>query len=67
MTEVVHKGGQFIIQDESQKGTETTCLALFTRDKVGEQWMHDNGITTKKSCESPDFIFLVLGRPMYHP
>lgn len=62
MTEVVHKGGQFIIQDESKKGTEATYLALFTRDKVGEQWMHDNGVTTKKSCESPDFIFEVPGR-----
>lgn len=63
MTEVVHKGGRFIIQDESQKGTEATYLALFTRDKIGERWMRDNGITTKKSCESPDFIFLVPGRP----
>lgn len=63
MTEVVHKGGQFIIQDEGQKGTEATYLALFTRDKVGEQWMCNNGITTKKSCESPDFIFEVQGRP----
>lgn len=63
MTEVVHKGGRFIIQDEGKKGTEATYLALFTRDKVGEQWMHDNGITTKKSYESPDFIFEVPGRP----
>ena len=63
MTEIVHKGGRFIIQDEGQKGTEATYLALFTRDKVGEQWMHDNGITIKKSCERPDFIFEVPGRP----
>lgn len=67
MTEVVHKGGQFIIQDEGKKGTEATYLALFTRDKVGEQWMNDNGITTKKHREEPDpvpdFVFEVPERP----
>ncbi len=61
--EVVNKAGQFIIQDASQKGEEATYLALFTCHKVGEKWMHDNGITTKKSCESPDFIFEVPDRP----
>lgn len=67
MTEVVHKGGRFIIQDEGKKGTESTYLALFTRDKVGEQWMRDNGVTTKKHCDIPDpipdFTFEVPGRP----
>lgn len=59
MTEVVHKGGQFIIQDDTKKGTEATYLALFARHKIGEKWMQDNGITTKKACECPDFIFEV--------
>lgn len=63
MTEVVHKGGQFIIQDDSQKGQEATYLALFTRHKLGAQWMQDNGITNKTSCECPDFIFKVPARP----
>ena len=63
MTEFVHKGGQFIIQDDTKKGTEATYLALFARHKIGEKWMQDNGITTKKSCECPDFIFEVAGRP----
>jgi len=30
---------------------------LFARSKIGEEWIQDNGITTKKSCECPDFIF----------
>lgn len=63
MTEVVHKGGQFIIQDDGQKGAEATYLALFTRHKLGERWMEENGITTKTSSESPDFIFKVPDRP----
>ncbi len=63
MTEVVNKGGQFIIQDDSKKGTEATYLALFARHKIGEKWMQGNGITIKKSCECPDFIFEVAGRP----
>lgn len=63
MTEVVNKGGQFIIQDDTQKGTEATYLALFVRHKIGERWVQGNGITTKKSCECPDFIFEVPDRP----
>jgi len=63
MTEVVHKGGRFIIQDDSQKGQEATYLALFTRNKLGAQWMQDNGITLKTSYECPDFIFKVPNRP----
>ena len=67
MTEIVHKGGYFIIQEESKKGMEATYLALFTRHKLGEQWMHSNGITTKKHREEPDpvpdFVFEVPGRP----
>ena len=63
MSEVVHKGGQFIIQEDSQKGKEATYLAFFACHKIGMQWAKDNGITTKKSCECPDFIFEVPGRP----
>ncbi len=63
MSEVVHKGGQFIIQEDSQKGKEATYLALFARHKIGIKWAEDNGITTKKSCECPDFIFEVPDRP----
>ena len=63
MTEVVHKGGQFIVQDDGQKGVEATYLALFTRHKLGERWIQENGITTKTSSESPDFIFKVPDRP----
>lgn len=63
MSEVVHKGGQFIIQEDSQKGKEATYLALFARHKIGIKWVEDNGITTKKSCECPDFIFEVPDRP----
>lgn len=63
MTEVVHKGGQFIVQDDGQKGAEATYLALFTSHKLGERWMQENGITTKTSSESPDFIFKVPDRP----
>lgn len=63
MTEFVHKGGQFTIQDEGQKGEEATYLALFARHKLGEKWMQENGITTKTPCECPDFIFKVLNRP----
>ena len=64
MTEFVHKGGQFIIQDESQKGEESTYLALFTRHKLGEKWMQENGITTKTLCECPDFIFKIQNCPV---
>lgn len=63
MSEVVHKGGQFIIQEDSQKGTEATYLALFARHKIGIKWAEDNGITTKKPCECPDFIFEVPDQP----
>ena len=63
MTEVVHKGGQFIVQDDTKKGTEATYLALFACHKIGKKWVDDNGITTKKSCECPDFIFEVSDRP----
>lgn len=63
MTEFVHKGGRFIVQDDTKKGTEATYLALFACHKIGEKWMQDNGITTKKSCECPDFLFEVLDRP----
>lgn len=62
MSEVVHKGGQFIIQEDSQKGNEATYLALFARHKIGIKWAEDNGITTKKPCECPDFIFEVPNR-----
>jgi len=57
MSEVVHKGGRFVIQEDSQKGKESTYLALFSCHKIGMQWAKDNGITIKKSCECPDFIF----------
>lgn len=63
MSEVVHKGGQFIIQEDSQKGKEATYLALFARNKIGIKWAEDNGIKTKKSCECPDFIFEVPDQP----
>ena len=63
MTEVVHKGGQFIVQDDTQKGQEATYLALFARHPLGTQWIKDNGITTKISCECPDFIFKVPEHP----
>lgn len=59
MTEFVHKGGHFIIQDDGQKGMEATYLALFTRNNLGEEWMKENGITTKISSECPDFLFKV--------
>lgn len=59
MTELVYKGSQFIVQDDGQKGQEATYLALFTCHKVGEKWMHDNGITRKIACECPDFVFKV--------
>lgn len=49
MTEFVHKGGQFIIQDDGQKGLEATYLVLFTRNNLGAEWMKENGITTKMS------------------
>lgn len=42
MTEVVHKGGQFIVQDDTQKGQEATYLALFARHPLGTQWIKDN-------------------------
>lgn len=59
MTEFIHKGGRFIIQDDGQKGLEATYLALFTRHPIGEQWMNDNQITTKLCRECPDFLFKV--------
>lgn len=63
MTEVVYKGSQFIIQDDSQKGQEATYLALFARHPLGTQWMKDNGVTSKTSCECPDFVFKVPEHP----
>lgn len=35
MTEFVHNGGQFIIQDDGQEFLEATYLALFTRNNLG--------------------------------
>jgi hypothetical protein len=53
----IHKGGKSFIQDDGQKGTESTYLALFLRTKLGEEWYDKNKITKKISGERPDFIF----------
>jgi hypothetical protein len=56
MTNFTYKGGDFIIQNDRQKGLEATYLDLFTQTPEGKKWLNENRITNTISGESPDFI-----------
>ncbi len=56
MTNLTYKGGNFIIQDDGQKGLEATYLNFFAQTSEGEKWLNKNCITNIISGESPDFI-----------
>jgi hypothetical protein len=57
MTNLIRKGGKFIIQNDGQKGSEATCLDFFMQTLEGKKWLHRHNIVNKISEESPDFIF----------
>jgi len=51
------KCGQFILQENSQKGIENTYFKFFIETKIGKEWYETNTIVKKLDTEKPDFLF----------
>lgn len=54
---LLFKCGEFIIQENSQKGIENTYFYFFIRSKIGKEWNEKNKIVKKLDSLHPDFIF----------
>jgi hypothetical protein len=56
-TSLLFKGGNLIVQENSQKGIENTYFDFFIKSKIGKEWYDKNKIIKKIEDEKPDFIF----------